>query len=101
MSNVQSSPSSETAHDGSIDDAAEAILDRWTDAEEPSEATDLEAATEATEAKTDEQKFEAFKTVYPFIVVVVSLPVNQRKFRKLVSFQVNDGIAKDELTTYP
>jgi len=53
MSNVQSSPSSETAHDGSIDDAAEAILDRWTDAEEPSEATDLEAPTEATEETED------------------------------------------------
>lgn len=48
MNNVQRQPTSETAFD-TDEDAADAILDRWTDAEELSEDTDLEATAEATE----------------------------------------------------
>lgn len=48
MSNVHNQATSDTAYD-TVDDAADAILDRWTDAEELSKDEDLEATTEANE----------------------------------------------------
>ena len=57
MNNVQDNATSLAAFDD-VDDAADAILERWSDAEKPSETEELTATDEASQEETEEAPTE-------------------------------------------